>query len=85
VSSTTWYRHLSEAGSDEERAHMNTAKLDVDTNPGGSSNSVKPRRSRGLASRRCNNVHPARRTVREVFPAEVCVYFIFKLKVAYCM
>ena len=75
VSSTTWYRHLSEAGSDEERARMNAAKLDINAISGGSGNPVRPRRYRGLALRRHNNVPPVRKTVREASTPEVCIIF----------
>ena len=52
VSSTTWYCHLQEAHSEEERQRMQNAKFD-------GLNPSSAHRARGTAARRWNNVLPA--------------------------
>lgn len=63
VSYATWYRHLQEARSDEERRTMQDAKFH------GLNSST--RRARGTASRRRNNLLPPRNGVREAAEAQV--------------
>ncbi|KIJ17975.1 hypothetical protein PAXINDRAFT_9063, partial [Paxillus involutus ATCC 200175] len=62
ISSTTWYRHLEEATSDEERQRMHNAKSQFHppTNPPTNG------RSRGAVGRRRNNVLPTQKRGREI-------------------
>ena len=58
VSTTTWYRHLQEAGSEEERQQIHAAKLD--------DLPANTRRPRGIATRRRNNTLPTNKRGREL-------------------
>ena len=58
VSTTTWYRHLQEAGSEEEWQQIHAAKLD--------DLPANTRRPRGIAIRRHNNTLPTNKRGREL-------------------
>ncbi|KIK77622.1 hypothetical protein PAXRUDRAFT_17378 [Paxillus rubicundulus Ve08.2h10] len=65
VSSATWYRHLEEASSPEEREHMRAAKAD-----GSNNNPSKQTRPRGSAARRRNNLPPPCKRDRDMDRAQ---------------